>query len=516
MQLDYSQIKSGQAKQPILRLRTLAGKELGAIPYVHNLNFEINYSDVSTIQFDVPLQSNGLLNPLYAQLGSYKVVYTDNYGIYVLVSPEKKGDGVKEIKTVYGYSLEKLFERKKLYLEGGTFNFWNPDKPKDTILDRIIELDSSWSVGHVDTALIDCYRTFEEYNSDALSFCYNDAMEKYRCVIVFDVYNKTINAYDASKSRGSLPIYLSYENLVESVDVKELSDDIVTKLRVYGADDLSIRNVNPIGTDYIVDLSYFIANGDLDVIPDGSTSTLAEKVTAWQQEIVNRQAYYTNLVSARASKTAQKLERQAYLADLNAERDALLAQQSTIVQALAMETTSAGKKTQQDKLDEVNEDIEEKEDEIELCESQIKGFENEENEYAEEISAIVAELSISGYFSEAEQELLNQYMIEGEIQEETFVATSVDASIGGNSSSFDGDVVISDAVIVRTALNGKEVYSISEGKIVLGESEITSDIIRATLERKISDVSYVLTAYLGATKYGDREYDSGMLTISGN
>ena len=517
MQLDYSQIKSGQVKQPVLRLRTLAGKELGAISYVHNLSFEINYSDVSTIQFDVPLQSNGMLNPLYAYLCSYKVVYTDNYGIYVLVSPEKKGDGVKEIKTVYGYSLEKLFERKKLYLEGGTFNFWNPDTPEDTILYRILELDSTWSVGYVDASLIDCYRTFDEYNSDALSFCYNDAMDKYHCVIVFDVYNKTINAYDASESRGTLPIYLSYENLVESVDVKELSDDIVTKLKVYGADDLSIRNVNPIGTDYIVDLSYFISNGDLDITPSGSTMTLAEKVTEWQKEVVNRQAYYTNLVSARASKTAQKLERQAYLADLEAEMDALLAQQSVIVQALAMETTSSGKATQQANLDQVNADIDEKNEEIELAESQIEGFVNEETEYAEMISAIVAELSFSGYFTEEEQELLGQYMIEDELQEETFVATSVDATASGSSSAFSGNIIISDADIVRTSPSGtKNVYSIFNGKLVLGDSDVVSDIIRATLEQKTSDVSYVLTAYLGATTIGEKSYDSGMLTISGN
>ena len=46
MYLNYAKIKSGQRKQPMLRLRTLAGKELGPIPYVHDLNFAINYAEV--------------------------------------------------------------------------------------------------------------------------------------------------------------------------------------------------------------------------------------------------------------------------------------------------------------------------------------------------------------------------------------------------------------------------------------------------------------------------------------
>ena len=105
MYLNYAKIKSGQRKQPMLRLRTLAGKELGPIPYVHDLNFAINYAELSTISFTIPYQVNGMLNPLYAAVSSFKVVYTEEFGIYVLTSPSKEGNGVSEIKTVTGYSL---------------------------------------------------------------------------------------------------------------------------------------------------------------------------------------------------------------------------------------------------------------------------------------------------------------------------------------------------------------------------------------------------------------------------
>ena len=138
MYLNYAKIKSGQRKQPMLRLRTLAGKELGPIPYVHDLNFAINYAELSTISFMIPYQVNGMLNPLYAAVSSFKVVYTEEFGIYVLTSPSKEGNGVSEIKTVTGYSLEYLFQKKNLFLEEGTYNFWNPVNSADTILGRIL------------------------------------------------------------------------------------------------------------------------------------------------------------------------------------------------------------------------------------------------------------------------------------------------------------------------------------------------------------------------------------------
>ena len=60
MYLDYSKLEASQIKQPALRLQTLAGKELGVIPWVSNLNFELNYADVSRVEFDVPRHSDPL------------------------------------------------------------------------------------------------------------------------------------------------------------------------------------------------------------------------------------------------------------------------------------------------------------------------------------------------------------------------------------------------------------------------------------------------------------------------
>lgn len=114
------------------------------------------------------------------------------------------------------------------------------------------------SHSYVAPSLIGRYRTFDQYDDYALTFLYNNAMETYRCVVVFDPYKLTISAYDADDEVSTLPIYLGFDNLVEELSVDELTDELVTAMNPTGADDLDIRAVNPIGTNWIYDISYFI------------------------------------------------------------------------------------------------------------------------------------------------------------------------------------------------------------------------------------------------------------------
>lgn len=515
MYLDYTKIKSSHRKQPMLRLRTLAEKELGVIPYVYDLSFEINYSDVSTIEFSTPYIVNGMINPLYAALTSFKTIYTEDLGIYVLASPKKSGDGVQEIKTVTGYSLEQMFKKKTLFLEEGTYNFWNTVSGKDTILGRIIELDPTWSIGYVAPRLIGCYRTFDEYDNDALSFCYGDAMEKYRCAFVFDVYSRRINVYDAAEEAETLPIYLSYNNLLDSVEVEELTDDIATKLHLSGSNGLTIRDVNPMGTDYIVNLDFFLHNGDLDVKVGSNTTTLAQKVREWQTAIAAEQTYYTGLASMRASLTAKKLTKQVELATLQGELDTLTAKQSIIIQAMAMETTDTGKDKRQTELNTVNEQISSKKSEISAKESEIKNIESEINGYMSALSAINKELSFEGYFSEAECKVLGQYMIEASVNDETFVAIDTNTSASGAVSAVSGSVSVSGSEITRVSLSSfhKTMYAISGGSLSIPSANLTASVMRGTLE--VDGSGYVMTAYLGTTKYDTHNFSSGLITLSG-
>lgn len=520
MYLDYSKLKFdkyGQPETPELILQTLSGETITALSGVHDLKVNIKFSEPSEMSFVLPSSIDGMPTPHYEDVTGRKLIYTKDYGIYVTMNPTTASDGTSETKTVKAYSLEKRLDDKKFFLEEGTFNFYHPTSTEDTVVGRILEVARGWRVGYVSPALIGRYRTFEQYDDYLLSFIYNTAPTKFRCVFVFDPYQKTINAYDADEQRPMLPIYLDFNNLLKRVEVEEISDELVTALRPYGADELDIRNVNPIGTNWIYDLSYFISNGDI-------SSDLAAKWQGWQRSVLNNQEYYKGLVSMRASGNAQLLVANAELTDLNGELETLLAQQSVTIQALALEETDSGRAAQQALLDEINRKISAKQDEILAKETEIDELDEQINgdndtSYSSRIQAVVDELSIGNYFSEEEYNNLQEYFIEQDVTEDTFVATDIDTSVSGSSYVLDdAKVSVVDSTVTKIDLTsdfGKQMYVLTGGSFAVdGTFSVSCDVIRGTLEVN-DDRSYVMSLYAGTIRVGEKTAASGTITISG-
>lgn len=521
MYLNYANLsldENGIPEVPTLMLKTLSNKAVGVIPGVFNLKMNIKFSEPSEISFDVPSTIDGNKNWIYDDLGGYKIIYTEHYGIYMTMNPTTDSDGMYEIKHIKGYSIEKLLDSKRFFLEEGTFKFYevtNPHSP-NTVFGRILESAIGWKPGYVSPTIAQKYRTFEQYDDFLLSFIYNTAPEKYRCVFVFDPYKKTINVYDADEEREKLPIYLDFDNLIESVGVEELSEELATAIRPYGADGLDIREVNPIGTGWIYDLSYFITNGD---IPE----ELVERYREWQYLIQSNRSYFEGLSALRASITARLLSERVKLTELQGELDILISQQNVTIQALANETTISGKSNQQKELDRINGEIDSKKKVIDdqkaiIAESEKQLDGKEESSCVAKINAIVDMLGIKQFFTEEEYGILSNYFIEQDITEDTFVATDIDTSISGKSYVLDEQVVnISGSSITKLDLTsdfGKTMYSLVGGTFSFGGTlSVSGDIIRGTLE--VNGDDFVLSIYAGDMSSENSTAPGGMITMDG-
>lgn len=521
MYLNYSKLKfniDGIPETPELVLKTMHEETIGVISGAHNIKLKVKFAEPSEIEFDVPAVIAGERNPIYDEVVGYRIVYTETYGVYVILNPSTEQDGISDVKHVTGFSLEKTLDTKKFFLEGDetecTLKFYNVlDKTDpDTLIGRVLEVAEGWTVGYIDPAVAQRYRTFSGYDDYLLSFLYGDCHEKYRCVFVFDPYKKTISVYDADSSLQTIPIYLDFDNLLSHLEVNEITDELVTAIRPYGSDDLDIREVNPVGSNWIYDLSYFVENGDIP-------QDIAEKYIAWQKSILNNQAYYKGLIALRASATSSILAAEAALVDLKGELDSLTAQQSITIQTIAIETAE-GKKAQEELLQEINQRIAAKEAQIEKKEAEIEEFKANEASYAEQIAAVVNELALAKYFTADERAVLLRYMIEQDVTEDTFVATDLDTSVSGASYELSGETVaIESAKITKVDLTEKfqkVMFVISGGTFAFsGEQSVSGDVIRGTLEVN-SENRYVLSIYAGSILAGETSASSGNLTLAGD
>lgn len=520
MVLDYSKLEFdsyGRPEVPELMLQTLSGDSLGVLRNVTDLKVHVKFSEPSEITFELHKPADDTEDALYEAVTGYRVIYTKQYGIYVIMNPSTVSDGIEETKQVKGYSYEKLLDTKKIFIEEGTFNFWNPVLRDNTILGRILEIAVDWSVGYVSSSLIGKYRTFDSYDDYLMSYIYNTIPEKFRCVFVFDPYNMTINVYDADEERPSIPVYLDFDNLLEEVKVEEITDDMITALSPYGADDLDVRTINPIGTNWVYDLSYFIYNGDIP-------TSLAEKWESWQRSVLTNQSYYKGLVSLRASATAQLAALKANLADLNGELETYTIEQSVTIQALALEDTEAGIAYQEKLLKEVYDKIAAKNVEIAAKEKEIATVEasldsTDSNSYGGQILAVVNQLAFTKYFTSAEQSTLSRYFIEQTITESSFVASEVGSASSGSSYTLtSGTLSVAGALVEEidfTSDFGKRMFTVEGGSLaVSGTTVISGDIIRATVEVANSG-SYIASFYMGSISTSSSTASGGALTFSG-
>jgi len=505
MVIDFAKVNVKEA--PLLILQNLDDTPVGVLKYAFNVEADLCYNEISTLTFDLPGYVDGELTPNYNRVIGMRIIDLKGYGRFLLQNPKENDDGVKLVKACTAYSLEYEFTLKKLALTAGTYNLWNPIAPSGTILGMILDCMPSWKVGSVDASLIDKYRTFDDSGDQNIyNFMKSDLQESYGCVFDFDTYNRVIYVRDIVNEPAISPVLFSMNNLVKDVEIAEDTESIVTSLGIYGAEGVDIRSVNPMGTTNIINLDYFMTL-------ENFSQEMIDKYKSWKQTFQSYQRQYFNLTVEEALKTAQLVTEQAALTTLQGELASLENIQAVIIQGIAQ-----GLKKQSD-LNAANSNIKAKKREITTKQSEI-----------ETISAAVASLNVtmqsinqktklSAFFTEDEYKIVDRYLKEDSISEDSFVAIEVDAfDSAGESTKVSGTIFNLTNSIITMSENelGKDIYSASGGRIECSTSGfvLSANLIRASLDYD-TDKNLLFTARLSGGKLNGQSFPSGCVSISG-
>ena len=144
--------------------------------------------------------------------------------------------------------------------------FYLPTNPKLSLLHLIFEKIPGWKIGNVDIKLGRKERTFNEDRIAVYDFLMNEIQDTFKCVVEWDTLTYTVNFYEEEEdgitednevqSRWETNVFISRDNLANEININYSTDDIKTKLKVSGANDLNIREVN-LGQNYIMNLGYY-------------------------------------------------------------------------------------------------------------------------------------------------------------------------------------------------------------------------------------------------------------------
>lgn len=506
MVIDFSKISLEQ--RPKFILRNLDDTAIGFLTNILNPSGKFCYNDVSEINFEYPAWMNGEILPEYDLLTGMRIVDVKGYGQFILRNPEETYDGVTKKKKCTGYSLEYEFTNKTISLEEGTYNFWNPFSPDSTVLGIILSEVKSWSVGSVSDDLIGKYRTFSTDGKNIYDWMKSDLQKTYGCIFEFDTYKRKINVRSINDIVNVKPVYLSTSNLIKEIEIKESTDDLVTVLDVNGADGVSIRSVNPMGTNRIYNLDAYM-----------NSSYFSDKMITswnkWKDTFKSYQEPYYQLVIAQNMQISRYTTEDGVLADLKGELTALESKKAVIIQAIAVD------KALQSDLNKVNSQIRSKESEIKQQENLLQSVQNKIDSFKRELKTINERTSFSSFFTQDELIILDRYFRCGSLTDSNFVATSVDSyavdteTIRGLSAIFN----IVNATSVTKTPYGDDItfYIVRGGSINTNNSNVTIDskIVHGTLQVN-RDLSFVLSLYLENGKLNGKSFPGGTIAMTGN
>ena len=506
MVIDFSKISLEQ--RPKFILRNLDDTAIGFLTNILNPSGKFCYNDVSEISFEYPAQIDGERLPEYDLLTGMRIVDVKGYGQFLLRNPEETNDGIIKKKKCTGYSLEYEFTNKTISLDEGTYNFWNPLSPDSTILSIILSEVKSWSVGDVSDDLVGKYRTFSTDGKNIYDWMKSDLQKTYGCIFEFDTYNRRINVRSINDIVNVKPVYLSTSNLIKKIEIKENTDDLVTVLDVNGADGVSIRSVNPMGTNRIYNLDAYMNDKYF-------SDKMITSWNKWKDTFKSYQEPYYQLVIAQNMQISRYTTEDGVLTDLKGELTALESKKAAIIQAIAVD------KALQSDLNNVNSQIRSKESEIKQQENLLQSVQNKIDGFTRELKTINEKASFSSFFTKDELIILDRYFRCGSLTDSNFVATSVDSyavdtkTVRGLSAIFN---IVNATSITKTPY-GDDVtfYIVRGGSINVNNANVTIDakIVHGTLQAN-RDLSFVLSLYLENGKLNGDSFPGGTIAMTGN
>lgn len=273
----------------------------------------LRFNDLSALTFTVPKIENA--EDVYDKLETRRLIFVDKIGWFLITSVIDSTTGDSESKDVTCESHQAQLKAKGFSSEERVYRFYNPDDALDTnynaqkteavpsIVGQLyqqlgIKLDISsvdeepttdykeWTIIYIDDEINSLYRTLSQETTYGYDFIVNKVESAFEVVFEFDFLHHAIKVKQVDNITEPTNIYLSLDNLAESIAVTENAENIVTVLSCNGSD-LDIRTVNPMGTNYIANFDYYKREVEM---PDGSkqypwmSKELIEALDDWSEK----------------------------------------------------------------------------------------------------------------------------------------------------------------------------------------------------------------------------------------
>lgn len=317
-----------------------------------NRHLVLRFNDLSDLTFTVPKIEGA--EESYSLVESKRLIFVEKIGWFQIETAHETIVGDTYKKEVTARSHQYTLKNRGFVTEERVYMFYNPNDPLDEKYDSgniaampsvvgqlyqqagvqvsLLAADTEptddkidWTIVYIDPILKfkaasygamyesasgyeNVCRSFEENeNLNGYDFIINKVEKAFEVIFEFDFLHHTIKVKTLDAITQPTDIYLSFDNIINTLTIKENAEDIVTVMSCNGGN-LDIRTVNPMGTNYIVDFEYYKKRQSDDGTIDypWMSEELIDALDEWKVEYDKWQNTYASLVLSLQSLYVEK------------------------------------------------------------------------------------------------------------------------------------------------------------------------------------------------------------------
>lgn len=310
---------------------------IAELHHIYDRSLSINYGGINELTFTVPYnildddnmtKRNPLVDLIY---GDYLVryEYKTKTEYYVITNPEYTVDGSgKETLNIIAYQQHFEWKNKLVRAFKGTFPLYDP-VGTNGVLNKTLLKQTDWTIDYIDSSLLLKQRTFDESESNLLEFTLS-AIDKYGSYIpVVDTVNKRLSVYLDENYGLDEGLRIENGHYLKSLKETDRFDEVVTRLYIYGDKDLSINTLNPTGTSFLENYSFYMHGYTEDRSGNTLTSSkfmsdsLCKAIKAYENLLQSKSTVFTGYLTNIAGFQATLITKENELFVLQGEKKVL-------------------------------------------------------------------------------------------------------------------------------------------------------------------------------------------------
>lgn len=392
-------------QDPVLYVCNPDNRFLAPVVAYSDCKLSVAFNDLSELSFSVPKYLAGSdgkkEQECYRWLQRRRQIHMEGLGYFQIDDISESNNGVEITKQIDCSSCDSELNNKEIFLAEGVYRLYDPQHPEDTILGKILALFPSWSVGKIDADVESLSREFaSEINESAFSFLNGEVEERFECIVSFDIENRLIHVRDAKKGIPSTDIFLSHDDVVENIEIKSSSEDIVTALKVTG-DDVTFRDVNPTSSDVIYRFTPFMTT-------EWMSQGLINRIKAWESDISQAENSFQEICKALQKAQSELLTLETNYATQKSELSELQNQLPEVPT---------------ENRDKILVQISEKRAQIEATEKEINQQEQLVDQERSKLRKIQEPLTLQNYFNAQQCKELDRFIFQSQYKDDTITVT---------------------------------------------------------------------------------------------